>query len=199
MTFSLGDRDVLMHRRHLAGLPVLALPEDHRESCLAEHTLADWAALLDDVFGKWDLLRLQREFLDRPQWNPTRLALIEGRGGLAAASVAWEERSRWPRSGVVHWVGVREEHRGKGLGRLVVAMNLHYFAARGYRDAVLVTQDFRLPAINLYLTLGFEPLVTGTEPGERKRWEQALRALGKADQVSRIREDYASIACPPGA
>jgi mycothiol synthase len=49
------------------------------------------------------------------------------------------------------------------------------FRARGYRDAVLETDDFRLPAIRTYLRHGYVP-VTENVKGENhlKRWSAIL-------------------------
>ena len=63
----------------------------------------------------------------------------------------------YPGSGYVHWVGASTAHRGKRLGALVSLAVLYEFARLGCRDAVLETDDFRVPAIKVYLNLGFVP------------------------------------------
>jgi mycothiol synthase len=52
---------------------------------------------------------------------------------------------------------------------------LGFFARRGYESVTLLTDDVRLPAIALYLSLGFAPDMTREDmPG---RWEQVRRQL----------------------
>jgi mycothiol synthase len=63
----------------------------------------------------------------------------------------------YPGSGYVHWVGADPAHRGKRLGYLASLATLHEFVRLGCKDAVLETDDFRLPAIKVYFKLGFAP------------------------------------------
>jgi mycothiol synthase len=61
------------------------------------------------------------------------------------------------RSGNVHYVATHPDHRGKGLGRIVTVRVLQHLATLGLEDAFLLTDDYRLPALRLYLRLGFVP------------------------------------------
>ncbi|GAG13724.1 unnamed protein product, partial [marine sediment metagenome] len=128
MSCTLQDYQLFMHRPHLKDIPVPDLPAGYGERHYKEGDEARWAALLNDVFGNWGVERLHREFLDCVQWSPRRLTLVEQASRIVAVSLAWENGHLWPRSGVVHWVGVHEEHRRKGLGRCVTTRTLEYFA-----------------------------------------------------------------------
>ena len=64
---------------------------------------------------------------------------------------------RHPFGGELGWVAVAPEHRGNRLGRLVCSAVIRRFLSAGYRRIYLKTDDFRLPAIKVYLGLGFEP------------------------------------------
>jgi mycothiol synthase len=49
-------------------------------------------------------------------------------------------------------------------------------ARAGYRRIYLLTDDFRLPAIRIYLALGYAPLFH--TPGMQERWQAVLRPFG---------------------
>jgi len=67
-------------------------------------------------------------------------------------------------------------HQGKGLGHVLVLHVLDYFRKKGFREAILDTDDFRLPAIKTYLKLGFDPVHIGEN--HRRRWEIVKHKLG---------------------
>jgi mycothiol synthase len=54
-------------------------------------------------------------------------------------------------------VAVDPRYRGKGFGRCISLAALIHMSERGCREALLDTDDFRLPAIRTYLALGFVP------------------------------------------
>lgn len=196
MSVELQEKQVFMHRPHLRDIQAPELPEGYRECLWTQDREADWTDLLDDVFGNWNIERVRQEFMDQPQWLPERLTLIARDEPAVAVSLAWECRELWPHSGQVHWVGAREAHRRAGLGRYVVARNLQYFAEHDYDDAVLITDEWRLPAIGLYISMGFDPLMTGVAPDERQRWERVFDALRRQDLMARVRDDYAQAIRP---
>lgn len=80
-----------------------------------------------------------------------------------------------PFGGEVGWVASDAAHRSQGLGRAVVAAVVARFLQIGYRNIHLYTEDFRLPAIKIYLKLGFVPyLYTEAMP---VRWQSVCAAL----------------------
>ena len=78
--------------------------------------------------------------------------------------------------GRIHWVGVAPEVQGGGLARPLVLAALHRLAALGHAEAYLMTEDFRLPAIGLYRSLGFTP--EPRDAGEAAAWAELLPLLG---------------------
>ena len=73
-------------------------------------------------------------------------------------------------------VGVLRAHRGKRLGWAVNGEVLRYLRGRGFSEARLLTDDFRLSAIRSYLGAGFEPLLTHDSHPER--WGKVCEHLG---------------------
>jgi mycothiol synthase len=69
------------------------------------------------------------------------------------------------------------EHRGKRLGYVVSLAVLHDLRRHGCREAALLTDDPRIPAIKTYLSLGFLPALTDdTHPA---RWEAVAALLAE--------------------
>jgi beta-glucuronidase len=85
--------------------------------------------------------------------------VIECVGELVATASARWQPERYPDEGYVHWVASNPEHRGKRLGYITTAATLHEFAQWGAKGSILHTDDFRVPAIKVYLNLGFMPVL----------------------------------------
>ncbi len=136
---------------------------------------AEWIGLFNasEEFGVWDPQKLQQKLL---------CGLISGGGVLAAAGnelVATASACQWPRflpMAVLEYVVVHPRFRGQGLGRLTVAEAMRCASAAGYPGMVLETDDFRLPAIRVYLKLGFKP-DTHALPETEERWSRVLAQL----------------------
>ena len=66
-------------------------------------------------------------------------------------------------------------HVGRGLGMAVCTAVLQRFHRAGYHRVFLRTDDFRLPALKIYLKLGFLPLLY--QEDMETRWETICQAL----------------------
>lgn len=132
------------------------------------------AGLLSEAFGdSWDAQRVAGEF--SPGNGVEATYVVAAPTGVVATAAARRLVDRYPGVGYVHYVGARFSERGNRLGELVTRQVLAHFAAEGLHQAVLETDDFRLPAVWTYLRLGFvpEPRV----PGDVARWSRVLRNL----------------------
>src|SRR5580693_5796221 len=145
-----------------------AVPADHGQ--LAE--------LLSEAFGdKWDEERVAAEF--SPGNGVEATYVIVAPAGVIATAAARRLPDRYPGAGYVHYVGVRLGERGRRLGEVVTRRVLVHFVAAGLDQAVLETDDFRLPAVRTYLRLGFVP--EPRAPGDPRRWSKVLRNLARTD------------------
>ena len=170
-----GQPQLFMRLPEFSGLPpapplepgyVLrpAVPADHEQL----------ASLLSEAFGdSWGAQRVAEEF--SPGNGVDATYVVASPAGVVATAAARRMPDRYPDAGYVHYVGARSSERGKRLGELVTRQVLTHFAAAGLHQAVLETDDFRLPAIWTYLRLGFvpEPRV----PCDAARWSRVLRNL----------------------
>ena len=83
--------------------------------------------------------------------------------------------------GVVHMVCVHRDQKGKGLSRPVCTAVLEFMYAEGVKEISLSTDDFRIPAISLYISLGFLPYLY--EDDMYDRWKKIYDILGKSEMV----------------
>ena len=135
-----------------------------------------YLALMDMAgFKNWTAATLKPWF-DR--LLPDGFYVIEHRPSkkvVATAMATHYPRPEYPFGGALGWVAGDPEHSGRGLGQAVCAAVLRRFARAGYRNIYLYTDDFRLPAIRIYLRLGFKPHLTG--PDMEKRWRKVCAEL----------------------
>jgi mycothiol synthase len=146
-----------------------AAPADHRQ--LAE--------VLSEAYGDtWDAARVGEEF--SPGNGVEATYVVVSPAGVAATAAARRLPDRYPEAGYLHYVGARPSERGRRLGEAVTRRVLVHFADSGLSQAVLETDDFRLPAVRTYLRLGFVP-----EPraaGDVVRWSKVLRNLTRSGE-----------------
>lgn len=170
---------LVMRRDDLAGLPPVALPAGYTLRTSRAGDGAHWARILNASFGG---ARTADDFVatmvQDPAYRPERIFFVCDAAGTPCVTAGAYRRPRWGAdTGYVHYVAACPEHTGRKLGLLVTLAVLHAFAADGCRDAVLETDDFRLPAIVVYLRLGFRPL--HTHASHPARWQAIMTALGR--------------------
>lgn len=76
-------------------------------------------------------------------------------------------RYYFPFGGELAYLVLHPDHRGFGLGRILVTSVLERLQSGGYETIWLGVQGFRLPAIKTYLQLGFLPLLHQQDLPER--------------------------------
>ncbi|WP_203923856.1 GNAT family N-acetyltransferase [Rugosimonospora africana] len=76
----------------------------------------------------------------------------------------------------VGWIAADPDHSGHGLGRSVTAAVANRLVDAGAMSIFLRTDDFRLPALAIYLRLGFTPHLYA--PDMSDRWAAVHQRLG---------------------
>jgi mycothiol synthase len=105
---------------------------------------------------------------------PVVFILISGEEVVATASYL-QMYDRFPRNGWVHYVGASPRFSGLGLGKIVTQAVVKAALVHGDEKVSLNTDDWRLPAIATYLSLGFRP-----EPwheSHESRWADVFQQL----------------------
>ena len=98
------------------------------------------------------------------------LFLVDAKSGaVAGTSTAWHDPGSDPALGRVHWVAIRPELQGRGLGKLLLARTLQLLKQLGHSRAYLITSTARIPAISMYLKFGFYPVARTNEEAEAWR------------------------------
>jgi mycothiol synthase len=174
----LAKQSLLMRRERLDDLPPLP-------ACPAGYALREYRPGADDealarlmarAFGdeSWAVKRVRDAFVGDASVDTT--FVITADDGLAATASARLMPDQYRGSGYVHWVGSDPAHGGRQLGAIASLAVLHRFVALGCRDAVLETDDHRIPALKTYFQLGFRPVDRGEGHAERWRGIQARLA-----------------------
>ena len=163
-----------MRRRDLAGLPDLVVPSPYVVRTADRADADALAALLTRAFGvEWTAEKAIGELIGHPEVRS--VTLIE-QGSALAATASAKDLVDQPETGYVHWVGTDPDYAGNKLGYWASLAVLHQFATSGKRDAVLHTDDFRVPAVKTYLRLGFRPEIIDAD--QVGRWERLRDDVG---------------------
>ena len=174
----MSQPQLYMILRDLHALPAVTPPEEYRIRRFEPGDEAAWTAIVAASFERSpDRFSFESIMRSDPAFCPERVYFAIRRDGEAAATAAaWRKPRHWPDYGVIHYVGVHPDHRGKRLGYWITLRALHRIAEEGWECAALETDDFRLPAIKTYLRLGFEPLIE--HESHPQRWRSVFQALG---------------------
>jgi mycothiol synthase len=174
-----GPEHLHMVRAGLEDLPVVRLPAGYHwketaQGLREEYLFVMHRSLVAGADDDW----FRKVFSQDPEYDPADLFIVRREerpvGAAAAWRLAWEDRT----AGTVHMVGVDPDCRGEGLGRALVVAVLHRLRQKGFREAHLLTEDFRTAALSLYLSLGFRPVMVHWT--HRLRWRRALGRVGQA-------------------
>lgn len=163
---------LLMRNPDLSQLPPLVLPEGFSLHNHVEGRESQWEELIHAAFGvSYSFDTFLRKGGD---YRPEHVFYL-AKNGVDIATATAVEKAEFPGEGWLRMVGTHPDARGQGAGRLVLLACLHSLKKRGYRSALLSTDDHRLPALKLYLSLGFLPLLT--HESHEERWNRVMEAL----------------------
>ena len=140
----------------------------------------------DDAEPYIDLMRMAGfDSWDRDKLNvvlenavPNGIVFIEhvASSKIVATAMGWYRQTPlFPDLHEMGWVAADPAHRGKGLGRVVIAAATRTLLKYGAKGIFLLTDDWRLPAIKGYLKVGYVPLYHQLDM--RERWRDVFRKL----------------------
>ena len=165
---------LFMRHPDISTLPPLILPEG-----FSIHTHVDgmeeiWENLIDDAFGSH--FSFDSFIKNGGGYRPEYVIYISKDGKDIATTTAIENE-KYPGEGWFRMVAVSPQARGLGAGRMVALAALHSLAKRGYKTVLLSTDDQRIPAICMYLSLGFEPVYS--HESHKERWDKVFNIIKK--------------------
>lgn len=162
-----------MRAKNLENLPPFVLPKGISLHNYDEADTKGWEDLIEDAFG--ERYSFEKVIVNGGDYKPEYVLNLKKDGRILATTTACEKET-FPGEGWFRMVAVSSDARGLGLGRVIGLAALHSLAARGYKTAVLSTDDARLPAIKLYYNLGFRPLFI--DESHEERWKKVMEQLG---------------------
>ena len=132
---------------------------------------------------EWTLEQFREVSLDRVGIEKEQMYMIrDPQGKIVATATAWQ---RGETEGYLHLVSALPEVRGMGFGYILCQKVLDFFLDQGITSIQLDTQDFRLPAIKVYLKLGFIPVLYDYDMADR--WRDVFDKLQLRTPVYRLR------------
>ncbi len=173
LKMSLEDLSAFAEPEVFLGNP--SLPEGYSLRRYSPGLEKEWIRIQDeaDDYIKVDKKLFKREFGTHLRELPRRMLFLAHGKNLIGTATAWlDDISDEPGTGRLHWVAIVPEYQGRGLGITLTHSALSLFPALGCSRAYLLTNAVRIPAINLYLKIGFKPLIGGAE--EQSAWEEIL-------------------------
>ena len=152
-------------------LPDVSLPEGYVMRSYQTGDEGSWAETLQSCgFKRWNDAEVRAYLEDAERLKGSRVVDYEGR--VVAATFAsrhtHDASNTIVPEGVLDFVVTHPEHRGKKLARATCTEVSKFFVYLGCQSISLLTDDWRLPAIHVYLSLGFKPVMNRNDmPG---RW-----------------------------
>lgn len=177
---------LIMRRPHLDDLPAMpSLPEGYLLRLAHDGDREGLRMLLQTAFpdSEWSAAKVESELYADVRVPAT--FVVANSGPLVATASALFEPHLQPETGTLHWVAAHPGQSGKGLGALVSLAVLQEFIRQGRTGALLRTDDSRLPAIQTYLNIGFQP--DCSTPSRAERWERVFEQLA-AYRTARTKE-----------
>lgn len=166
-----------MSRPDLENLPEIQIPEGYSVRTYKPGDEVHWARIINASFGGERIAEdARKEIMDRKQFDPEGLFFVTHQEELVGAACAWREAQEEKKVGYLHMVGVVPEHQGHRLGKLISLCVLHFLRKHGFSEAMLDTDDGRLPALKTYLNLGFRPVYR--DDSHSGRWKAVSENLG---------------------
>lgn len=170
-------------RRSLTTLPPLEVPPGYELRHFYPGDEAAWAALVarNGQLGEWTVDTAQPYFATASRMPLDGAFFVTAaKTPVATAQLHLKSDQDTDATPELGWVAVDPAQHGHGLAAVASLAVMHYAASTGHGEIYLLTDDWRLPAIAIYLKLGFDPWITDLSHPDR--W-QAVR-----EQLSQYRK-----------
>jgi mycothiol synthase len=174
----------LVMRAPLTNLPECKVPASYSIRHFQPGDEAGWDEIIRDSF-KDPGNSFDKTMKSDKAYEPERVLFVCYNGKPVATAAAWHRPEWGENTGYLHMVGTHSSYAGRGLGLQASLAALHRMAAEGRTEAVLQTDDFRIPAIKIYLKLGFSPVIV--HESQPARWKAVFNAIGRPDLIDKCR------------
>lgn len=184
-------RKILMKRPKGTEWKEYKLPEGYEIRLYQKGNERDWCEI-ETAVGEFDdiesaLKYYEKEFMPYAEELKRRQMFIQAPNKQLIATVtAWWRHTGERRDPILHWVAVRPEFQGKGLGKALASAGVkRILELEGDTDIYLRTQTWSYKAVNIYLDAGFKLLeATESYAGYKNENTEAIQILG--DRLKRV-------------
>lgn len=165
---------MVIDKASVGQLPDFPLPDGYMMRRYRIGDESSWAETLrSSGFEDWNDTEVRAYLGDAERLEGSRVVDFQGSvvaGTFASRNTIFSESiGGLQEEGVLDFVVTHPDHRGMGLARATCTEVAKFFVKLGYHSVSLLTDDWRLPAIHVYLSLGFKPVINRNDiPG---RWD----------------------------
>ena len=170
----------------VGNLPDVPLPDGYVMRPYQPGDARSWAETLQACgFEQWNDAEVRAYLEDVERLEGSRVVEYKSRvvaGTFASRNtddasdtIAPKDIGSPQEEGVLDFVVTHPDHRGKGLAKATCTGVAKFFVRLGCQSVSLWTDDWRLPAIHVYLSLGFKPVMTPTDMP--RRWDAVYDKL----------------------
>jgi ribosomal protein S18 acetylase RimI-like enzyme len=172
----IGSETISLLLSDLSAIPPIRIPPGYHSATLSPGHEMDYVRVMrQSLAAEADMEWFCRTFSDAPDYTADNLLLIYKDTRPIAAAAAWQALSEGKKTGLVHMLGVDRNYQGRGLGRVMLLLVLHRLKERGFHSVIAAAEDVRIPAISLYLSLGFKPHYRNRL--DELRWRKVLSRI----------------------
>ncbi len=168
----------------LTDLPDCEVPPSYSIRHFQPGDQAAWDEIIRDSF-KDPNCSFDKIMKGDKAFQPERVLFVCCDGRPVATAAAWYKPEWGENTGYLHMVGTHSSHAGKNLGLQASLAAMHRMVAEGRTSAVLQTDDFRIPAIKIYLKLGYSPVIV--HESQPARWRAVFESIGRPDLIEKYR------------
>ncbi len=165
----------------------LTLPEPYKtrsESSSSDHKA--WERIITESFREKFSYSLMT---DDKFYKPERVLFVTDENDVPVATAASWDSDDYPADcAVIHMVGVLPEHSGHHLGLHASLAAMRQAKNEGFARMVLRTDDFRIPAIKIYLRFRFLPAIT--HESFINRWKDIFSKINREDLIDTLPSTY---------
>jgi GNAT superfamily N-acetyltransferase len=158
-----SHHDIMMVRPTMQNLPHYPVPTPFALRWYQPGDGQHWTDihLEADLYSDITPELFQREFgTDEAELGQRQAYLLNPDGLPIGTASAWYADGKWGENvGMVHWVAMRPQWQGQGLAKPLLSAICTKLSQFGYERTILQTSTARIPAVNLYLHFGFQPLL----------------------------------------
>ncbi|MCX7772751.1 MAG: GNAT family N-acetyltransferase [Clostridia bacterium] len=175
--------NIIMKRYGGTAIPAYVLPDGYSFTSFREGDEKDWAEIMVSV-GEFDDIQEARDYFEKEYLPYTRELqkrsfFIENQNSEKVGTLTnWWNYTDVRRDPSMHWVGVKPECQGLGLGKALILEGMkRMIAIEGDRDYFLHTQTWSYKAINIYIKAGYRIIKDEAFADYTNDYEKALEVI----------------------